>query len=264
MTTLPVTTLPMTSLNDRKILLEGTPNFRDLGGYEGAHGGTVKWKHLYRSGSLMNLTDDDLEQISALGLRLVCDFRRDEERDESPSRLPVENTPALLHLPMGPMRDQAPLYAHLQSPDGTPDDVFGAMVDIYKGFITAHTPEYKVFMEHVTDGGHVPLLFHCAAGKDRTGFGAAIILMALGVSREQIFADYELTNETRLMGNFAERWPDLDSPELFHTMLSAHPDYLQASFDEVDAAYGSFDRYLRDGLDVTPERQAALQEQLLD
>lgn len=249
---------------DRHVPLQGTPNFRDLGGYEAADGGKVKWQHLYRSGSLMNLTDDDLDLLSGLGLRLVCDFRRDEERNESPSRLPEAAPPSVLHLPMGPQRDAAPLYARLQAPDAKPEDIFDAMVGIYRGFIIDHTPEYRVFMEHIVHGGHVPLLFHCAAGKDRTGYAAAIILMTLGVSEEQVFHDYELTNETRLIGNFVERFPDLESPELFHTMLAAHPEYLHAAFDEAKKQFGTFDKYLEEGLGLTRQDREKLQGLLLE
>src|SRR6056300_294692 len=93
----------------RRLPLEGTGNFRDMGGYETEDGHLVKWQKLFRSGTLTNLTDDDLAMVSDLGLRLVCDFRREEEREESPSRLPQENGPAILNLPMGPQRDVAPL-----------------------------------------------------------------------------------------------------------------------------------------------------------
>ena len=248
----------------RRIPLEGTSNFRDLGGYETEDGRLVRWNHLYRSGTLTNLTDEDMTAMSDLGLRLVCDFRRQEERDESPSRLPHDNGPAVLHLPMGPQRDVAPLYASLNSPESKPEDVFKAMEGIYRGFITEHTPEYKSFMEHLIHGGHVPLLFHCSAGKDRTGFGAALIFMALGVPMEKIFEDYVLTNDYMVRnGDFGDRFPELQSPELFHTMMDAHPEYLRASLDEINKAYGSTDKYLRDGLGITDDDRAKLQEQLL-
>jgi protein-tyrosine phosphatase len=252
-------------MTQRHIQLEGTGNFRDMGGYEAEDGRLVKWRHLYRSGNLANLTDEDVALVADLNLRLVCDFRRDEERQESPSRLPDVGGPAVLHLPMGPQRDVAPLYARLNSPDTKPEDIFDAMVNIYRGFILDHTPEFKVFMEHLTHGGHVPLMFHCAAGKDRTGFGAALIFMALGLSMETVFEDYILTNDfiVRAPG-FAERFPDLQSPELFHTMMDAHPEYLQASLDEITKAYGDTDTYLLKGLGVTLDDRAALQEQLLE
>jgi protein-tyrosine phosphatase len=250
-------------MTQRLISLEGTSNFRDLGGYEADDGRLVKWRHLFRSGSLMNLTNEDVAAVEGLDLRLVCDFRRQEERDDAPSRLPENNAPSILHLPMGPQRDVAPLYAHLNSPDSKPEDIFGAMVGIYRGFITEHTPEYKSFMEHICHGGHVPLLFHCSAGKDRTGFGAALIFLSLGVPMETVFEDYLLTNDY-IVRNFAERFPDLASPELFHTMMDAHPRYLRASFEEIDKAYGSVDRYLEEGLGVTADMRAALQEQLLE
>lgn len=248
--------------NDRYISLVGTSNFRDLGGYEGHDGRRVKWGHLYRSDSLANLTQEDLSGLEQLGIRVICDFRRDEERDDAPNRIPG-NSPELVHLNVGPQRSDSKLYEHLSSSTATVDDIRGAMMHIYRSFVTDFQPHYTEFMNRIAHADRLPLLFHCAVGKDRTGFAAAIALSALHVPREAIFEDYVLTNRY-LKRDVSDKYPDLPSPELFHTMLSASPDYLQAAFDVIDREYGGIDGYLEGALGVDESHRRKLVDNLLD
>ncbi|MDA0339899.1 MAG: tyrosine-protein phosphatase, partial [Proteobacteria bacterium] len=122
------------------------------------------------------------------------------------------------------------------------------------------------FLDHVATADHLPLMFHCAAGKDRTGFGAAVLLEVLGVPRHTIYADFDLTNQflIRDMDALAEKYPDMQSLEVFHTMLSAHPDYLTTAYNALDEQWGGIKGYLADGLGVTPEKKAAIQALLLE
>jgi protein-tyrosine phosphatase len=247
----------------RRMDLEGASNFRDLGGYEGADGRTVKWRHLYRSNSLSALTDADLEHVGGLGIKVICDLRREEESTEAPSRLPAVNAPAILQLPIGPQRKDSKLYEYLWSGEATQEQLRDVMKHIYREFAIRYAPQYAEFMGRVARADQLPLLFHCAAGKDRTGLAAAIILEALGVPREAIFEDYALTNQYTKR-NLIEKYPELKSPELFHTMMAANPDYLLASYEAVDEAFGSFDRYLTDALGVTPKVREELRLMLLE
>ncbi len=247
----------------RRMELEGASNFRDLGGYEGADGRKVKWRHLYRSNSLAALTDPDLEQVGRLGIRLVCDLRREEESVEAPSRLPGDNAPVVLQLPIGPQRKDSKLYEYLWSGEATEEQLRDVMKHIYREFAIRYAPQYAEFMARVARADQLPLLFHCAAGKDRTGLAAAIVLEALGVSRETILEDYALTNQyTRR--NLIEKYPELKSPELFHTMMAANPDYLLASYAAIEEGYGSVERYLGEALGVTPAMREELRVLLLD
>ncbi|MEN3952891.1 tyrosine-protein phosphatase [Iodidimonas sp. SYSU 1G8] len=250
-------------LPQRLAPLTGATNFRDLGGYEAADGRTVKWRHLYRSNSLAALTDEDLEHVGGLNIRLICDLRRDEECTEAPTRLPKVNAPEILQLAIGPERKDSKLYEYLASGDATESQMRAVMQDIYREFAIKFAPQYAEFMRRVARADQLPLLFHCAAGKDRTGFAAALILETLGVSRETILEDYALTNQY-LKRNVAERFPHLKSPELFHTMMAANPDYLLASYAAVDDAYGSFDGYLTDGLGVSAKTREELRGLLLE
>jgi protein-tyrosine phosphatase len=247
----------------RRMDLEGASNFRDLGGYEGADGRTVKWRHLYRSNSLAALTDADLEHVGGLNIKLICDLRRDEECAEAPSRLPATNAPVILQLPIGPERKDSKLYEYLWGGEATEAQMRQVMQDIYAEFAIRFAPQYAEFMRRVSRADQLPLLFHCAAGKDRTGFAAALVLETLGVSRETILEDYALTNNY-VKRNLLEKYPDLKSPELFHTMMAANPDYLLASYAAVNEAFGSFDGYLTDGLGFTAADRDNLRALLLE
>lgn len=247
----------------RRMDLEGASNFRDLGGYEAADGRTVKWRHLYRSNSLAALTDADLEHVGGLNIKLICDLRRDEECVEAPSRLPPTNAPVILQLPIGPERKDSKLYEYLWGGEATEAQMRQVMQDIYAEFAIRFAPQYAEFMRRVSRADQLPLLFHCAAGKDRTGFAAALVLETLGVARETILEDYALTNHY-VKRNLLEKYPDLKSPELFHTMMAANPDYLLASYAAVDEAFGSFDGYLTEGLGMTAQAKEDLRALLLE
>lgn len=247
----------------RRMDLEGASNFRDLGGYEGADGRTVKWRHLYRSNSLSALTESDLEHVGGLGIKVICDLRREEESVEAPSRLPSINAPAILQLPIGPQRKDSKLYEYLWSGEATEEQLRDVMKGIYRDFAIKFAPQYAEFMGRVARADQLPLLFHCAAGKDRTGLAAAIILEALGVSRETILEDYALTNDYTKR-NLIEKYPELKSPELFHTMMAANPDYLLASYGAIEEGFGDIDRYLTEALGLTPKAREDLRILLLE
>lgn len=247
----------------RRMDLQGASNFRDLGGYEAADGRTVKWRQLYRSNSLAALTDADLEHVAGLEIKLICDLRREEESVEAPTRLPTTNAPVILQLPIGPERKDSKLYEYLWSGEATEAQMRQVMQDIYAEFAIRFAPQYAEFMRRVSRADQLPLLFHCAAGKDRTGFAAALVLETLGVSREIILEDYALTNHY-VKRNLLEKYPDLKSPELFHTMMAANPDYLLASYAAVDEAFGSFEGYLTDGLGFTAADRDTLRALLLE
>lgn len=247
----------------RRMDLQGASNFRDLGGYEAADGRTVKWRQLYRSNSLAALTDADLEHVAGLEIKLICDLRREEESVEAPTRLPTTNAPVILQLPIGPERKDSKLYEYLWSGEATEAQMRQVMQDIYAEFAIRFAPQYAEFMRRVSRADQLPLLFHCAAGKDRTGFAAALVLETLGVSREIILEDYALTNHY-VKRNLLEKYPDLKSPELFHTMMAANPDYLLASYAAVDEAFGSFEGYLTDGLGFTAADRDNLRALLLE
>jgi len=142
------------------------------------------------------------------------------------------------------------------------------MVEINRELVRDHADEYRrVFaaFESVRDNA---FLIHCAAGKDRTGFGVAAILSALGVPRETIVQDYLLTNEAMdfegfILPRLKDSYGEIDV-EAARALSGVRLDYIEAALDEVDASYGSFDAYLEGALGLDAERRAALQARYLE
>ena len=254
----------------RWLALEGSRNFRDLGGYEAADGRAVRWGRVFRSGSLADLTETGIAQLARLGLGLICDFRSDEERTRWPSRLPAGDEPQVAQLAVRPVA-QSPLeellttgriWETMEARDISPADTRRAMGNIYRSYARDHTTQYGVLLHRLAEAGDKPLLFHCAAGKDRTGFAAAVVLRALGVSMELILEDYLLTN--RYIEDWLEKRQGDAYPDHIHAVLGAHADFLGAAFEAVDREFGSFEAYLREALGVTEERREGLRDALLE
>ncbi len=177
---------------ERRLGLEGSPNFRDFGGYRTADGQYVRWGYLYRSGHLARLSDSDVELLASLDLDLVFDFRRESETLQEPSRLPASRPLQVLNLPIEPGNNSG-LLEQMNGRIPAPEVMFEFMVTVNRELASHEAPVYKRMFETILATDDARYLVHCAAGKDRTGFAVALMLMALGVPEETIFRDYLLT-----------------------------------------------------------------------
>jgi len=235
------------------IVLEGASNVRDLGGYHGAGGQLMRRGLVFRSAALATLTDVDLQTLGALGIRTVCDFRGEAERARAPTRLTEpENVPLPIEPSVG-----AGLRDLLARQEQTGEALHAVLQQAYVSYALEHHAQYARLFAKLLAGG-TPLLFHCSAGKDRTGFGAALLLTALGVAWDDVVADFEATN--RLWAR--DTVPAADIPEsVREALLRADARLLTAAFDAVRERYGSMEGYFFDclGLDT-----AALREMLLE
>src|SRR5215203_650688 len=169
----------------RLIELEAVHNFRDLGGYP-ARGGTItRWHQLYRADGLYRMSAADIETVRALGLRTVVDLRSDAEIEKWGTfpRTAIEVTFA-----HHAVIDQT--WDHEGHEDQT-DHEF--LVWAYREMLAVGSPRFARAIEALAQPGALPAVFHCAAGKDRTGLLAALLLESLGVPRSVVLADYELT-----------------------------------------------------------------------
>ncbi|MET7969240.1 tyrosine-protein phosphatase [Micromonospora sp. NPDC005305] len=258
--------------------LVGAPNARDLGGLLTADGRRVRPGRLIRTAALGRLTDEDLPVLAKLAPACVVDLRHATEQAVAPpDRLAGE--PRVVHLPV---YDAAhPVFTYVSAVllghdldayeelarDGMP----GAMAGIYRWFVTGESARegFGTAVWLAADGANLPLLFHCSAGKDRTGWLSVVLLTALGVDEPVIRADYlrhnELTESLRevLLAAMTRRRPDLD-PAVARPLLEVRPEYLDAAYDEVRRVHGTFDAYLRDGLGLTDRTLAALRANLLE
>jgi protein-tyrosine phosphatase len=255
----------------RRLPLDGAHNARDLGGYAGVDGRRVRWGKVYRSDALGDLSDDDVTYLARLGVHQVVDFRSELEREREPDRLPVSPSPRVVLRPIfGEALDPQILRDRILSGDAQADEMAEMLVEGNRAFVTEFAPVYSGFLHDLADPQNLPVLFHCTAGKDRAGFAAAALLMALGVPREKIMQDYLLTNgfseaTTRRMLNvlrvvsFFRTDPDDVRP-----LFEARQTYLQAAFDTIDARYGSDDAYLREGLGLDDATISRLRANLLE
>lgn len=248
----------------RRLVMEGTPNFRDFGGYSTASGDRVKWGSLYRSGQLSSLSSGDVDLLASLDLDLIFDFRREEEQARDPSKLPKNSALRTCSLPITPGSNDG-FFAQ----DGIDRaEIFQFMVDINRDFAEAQSPTYAAMFREILAVDDASLLVHCAAGKDRTGFAAAVVLLALGVSREVIMRDYMLTAEFFNPANEAERLRvkyDIDvEVQAFLPVLEVHEDYLAAAFASIDQRYACVDDYLADELGVAAPERAELRRRYLE
>ncbi len=252
---------------ERKLGMQGTPNFRDFGGYAAANGRQVKWGYLFRSGQLSHLSDQDLELIGNLQLDLVCDFRRREEQDSEPSRLPCTKPPRIVSLPIVPGSNSR-FFEQADGVQGDAKAMYDFMLEINRDFAESQTDTYARMFKEILSTDNARFLVHCAAGKDRTGFAAAIILLALGVSREVVMRDYMLTRRFFLPHAELDRLREkyrmhrMDAQSIM-PMLEVHEDYLARALLAIEQNYPSVDVYLKEALGVGPAEVSELQARYL-
>lgn len=259
------------------IPMDGTPNFRDLGGYTNRAGRTIKRGKIFRSGNLSQLSAADLDRISALKVATICDYRRPEEVERDPTLMPDANPPKLVSLSIDP-GSRGSFFDQLESADdkGVEDlelDMAGFMVGINRAFPLEFTDRFGQMLLEIEQLQHdEALLFNCAAGKDRTGFAAALILMCLDVPRETILQDYMLTGQyfapdkeiARLQEKYADFGFQKMDPQLIRPMLEVREEYINEAFIAIDEKYSSTEDYLDDCFGFDEARLETFRAQLLE
>lgn len=230
--------------------LTAPSNFRDL--CEPVRGRLpMRSRTLFRSDHLGALDAQQALRIQALGIRRVLDFRGEHERRSAACALPGVTVHSLAIEPTV-VQVLAALCAAGQRL--TAAEVAAHMEDTYRGFVRHHTHRFAEFFQHLLASDE-PTVFHCTAGKDRTGFAAALVLHALGATREEVMRDYLLTNE-RLRPP-AGAWRQLP-PEAAAVLWGVQPSFLEAAFAALEREYGSIDGYLREGLGLREFERARL------
>lgn len=241
------------------LLLEGASNVRDLGGYRSADGRRVIFGRVFRAASLARLTLADQRHVAALGLRTICDFRGRRERAHAPSALRGLPGVTVHSLPIEP-RVGASLADIVATGQATGEDVLALLRRAYLAYVNDHTASYRGMFQLLLRPDFTPLLFHCSAGKDRTGFAAALILTALGVGWEDVLADYLATN--RLWHAESEMARGLP-PELAAPLMRVHAELLEAAFAEIEGRYGSTEHYFEAMLGLDQASRERLRMRLL-
>jgi protein-tyrosine phosphatase len=245
----------MTDIPIRHLNLEGATNFRDVGGYPASDGRTVRWRKIFRSNHLGHLTDADIGTVRKLGVKTAFDFRGSEERTAAVCKVEEIDVHSL---PIEPTVVAA-LRARLQARALSSADALDIMRESYRGYVRLNTHSFReLFAQILKDTA--PLVIHCTAGKDRTGFACALILHALGVPEKTISEDYLLTN--RFYRRDPASAPDLPD-EVRQAIGSVNASFLAAGFETISERYGDLEGYFRDGLGLGTRERTELKKRYL-
>jgi len=252
--------------HERVIPFEGGHNFRDLGGYSTRDGRVVARGLVYRSGTMAELSDADHAILDTLGLKVICDFRSNSERDRRPSRLPPEADFEIWSRDHG--TSHGDVTKILSQPGATAETARQHILNTYKDLAYEQAPSYRELFQRLAYGP-LPLMFHCAAGKDRTGIAAALILDLLGVDRDIIGEDYAVTDQFFARGceliakdPFGSELRGIDQ-SIWEPVMRADPAYLTSMFDALDERHGSAQGFLRDELGLGDAEFTAIRTRLL-
>ena len=253
------------SEDHRKIVLDGTSNTRELGGYKTEDGRSLKWGVLYRSDKLSELTDADQEYLLQLGIKRVIDFRSSEEKQNEPDQLP--STLKYIEMPIEADGAIRPKVEAILKGDLN-EDVGAILVETNKEFISDFSGVYKGFIESLIENQE-PTLFHCTAGKDRAGFAAALVLLAVGVPEKIVIEDYMKTNKytEETIQDYINKinlysLGSVDA-EILRPLLGVEERFIRAALDEIKQKYGSVENFIRDELKIRDESIIELKNFLL-
>lgn len=256
----------------RLLNFEGISNFRDLGGYTTGDDRHVKWGKLYRSGTFAEASRADLAGLSVLELETFIDFRSSLEKTEEPNRLPDPPGFTVVEIPVLDDGNKAlvgEIMDRVESGDFDGFDPNQAMLMANRQFAGEFTPQFKEFVHTVLAADGAPVLWHCSAGKDRSGFAAAILLRILGVPQETIMRDYMASKAPALEARTGQlRMLELikgeEAARKLTILMGVEEAWLRAGFAQLDTTWGSFDNYVEKGLQLSADDIQRLRHNLLE
>ena len=229
----------------REVKLQGAINFRDIGGYKTKDGKEVKWGKIYRSAEINRLTATDLAKLESLKIHYVLDFRGPAEVAAGADKVP--NTATRISLPAGSedVGDRSKMFKSMTTAT-VGDSIMLPFYSNIDAFPKRYKPMFEALLNNSNDSA---LVYHCTAGKDRTGIATALILYALGVDEQTIKNDYLATNYYRQSDNVRMRKMLMDNYHLKEAVvddvLGVKEIYLKATFDAINKKYGSIDQFLK-------------------
>jgi protein-tyrosine phosphatase len=260
----------------RVVKLEGARNFRDIGGYPTTDGKHVKWGRVFRSDALHNLTDGDYETLSKLGIRTVCDFRSEIERQREATKWRATPSAEILVLDImaaNPARaNEDPtksFMARLMQPGFDASKAAAMMADSMGEMATTAGPLYGKMIKRILEVD-APLVYHCTAGKDRTGLATALLMKTLGVKDEAIYEDYLLVNKLVPPEMMAANLKRMEAmlgkvdPELMRPLMGTRREWLEGAFQTIEKQHGSFKNYRVKVMGVSDKDVRALRKRLLE
>ena len=274
-----------TDINKRYLDFEGTTNFRDLGGYVGHNGKTVKWGQIFRADALNKLTDKDIALLEAMKLKTIVDFRSPKEIVDNEDKA-IKDT---VYFNLNPKAEVAQLASASPANDKQKIDKLLSIANSDQGerYFLDHIDDmakqmrklvsdpvaisqYQKLMELLLADDGAPLVYHCRGGKDRTGVATMYILLALGVSKDQIYSDYILTNTYKEVRNemrmdeYRNLTDNQNVLDYLRNLLLAKEEYLDAAFDEMIKVSGSSDNYLKQVLMIDDDKLTTFRNRYLE
>lgn len=257
--------------DDQIVTLEGGQNFRQIGGYPTTDGRRLRRGLLWRSAGLGRLTRADIAMISSLGIATIADLRSRSEREHSPSPADLLSGTRVLSWDEAISGDDEGVRDLVRA-QAAPEAYFGAVVKLYEGLARSHRTHLGDLYASIADGA-VPILIHCAAGKDRTGIAVGLLLDLIGVQRPCILSDYaktehlldweRLTQDAAAAGASRE-WLARISKEAMAVLMRSDPRYLAAAIGAIEQEHGSIRAFAIEVLGLSEARLGALWERLLE
>jgi protein-tyrosine phosphatase len=257
---------PAVTIDGRMVELEGATNMRDLGGYKTTDGRTVKRGLIYRSGSLTGLTEHDKKTLATLGVKVVCDLRSVKEATDAPDILLAEVAYHNL-----PINDDTPTWDRLRTLLWGRPSLTEHVQKLYTDLLIDRNAHIFGQTLHVlAQENNYPAIFHCAAGKDRTGIVAALLLLTLGIPEEVVIADYSLSNQ------YYEDFQRIAMPHIEHLrafnvtvddiypLVTADPEVLRSALEHIRLKYGSIEAYLTGPAGLEQHTLQRLRDALLE
>lgn len=247
---------------EKEIKIKKVYNFRAVGSIKNAEGRSLKEGMFYRSGHLHQLKKKSFDQIEKLGIKEIIDLRNSKEISEKPDQLPSEIT----YKKYSAFEDEGDQLSQARKlvlkGKVNASDADKRMIDFYREYVTENPETIKAIITEILDSKE-PILYHCTAGKDRTGIITALILTILKFDKEAIYNEYLLSNNfrkdlvekrLRLANNLHFLYPKMDL-QVLEKLSWVEKRYLDAAFGEIDKKYGSTDAYIQQVLGISDAKR---------
>lgn len=256
---------------DRVLAISGTHNFRDLGGYPTEDGSQIRWRTVFRCAHFANVDAVGWNQLSELDIRWLIDLREQAECDAAPTNWRAASTPELISVPRS-----AGAYDNRQMLAFEPGmDLLRARalrVKAYCDKVLGFKHAIAAMFQTLASDQPGSLAFHCMAGKDRTGYLAAVLLTWLGVSREHVVEDYLLTRDTaknnvpigQANGLLALYGLEDAGDDALRAMTEVIPECIIAALDDIEANHGGISSYVESASNLQPNQLNAVRLRLLE
>lgn len=251
-------------ISERNLSIIGVPNFRDIGGIRTNDNRQIKWGSIYRSDDFSSTEESGWQKLTAMNVKKKIDFRSSQEKKENPDIFEERLNAKEYSLIIDP-GNMDKFKDIITDKNTTQEDIDKLLLDMNRLFVKKWAYRYKEYFQLLLET-ETPLVFHCTAGKDRTGLCSALTLYALGVDMETIYDEYELSNHYRHGNNekLIKKVAFMGIPtEIMRRVMGVERSWLKAGFDQIIQDYGSIDKYLEVALELSQNDISTLREKYL-